>query len=228
MSTDEEVFRAWTIVVPVKGTPNAKSRLGASGEQALAIALDTVEVALRVGSVVVVVPERHAWGFAALGARVVDDPGRGVNAAVLAGAAGAGSGPTAILLGDLPALTHVELDSALARASRVPLAVVADAPGSGSVLLTSLGALPHRPAFGQGSHALHVERGYVDLPCDPDSGLRCDVDTREDLARLGGRLGARTAAAFGASGAFGAGGAGEPSGVASPRLSTPGSGTIES
>ena len=33
----------WTVVIPVKGTPDAKSRLGASAEMAMAIALDTVE-----------------------------------------------------------------------------------------------------------------------------------------------------------------------------------------
>jgi hypothetical protein len=68
----------WTVVVPVKGTSAAKSRLGASPDVAMAIALDTVEAASGAARVVVVAPPHARAGFVALGASVVDDEGDGL------------------------------------------------------------------------------------------------------------------------------------------------------
>ena len=68
----------WTVVIPVKGTPDAKSRLGASAEMAMAIALDTVEAALMVAPVIVVTSGGAAPAFATLRATVVNDAGGGL------------------------------------------------------------------------------------------------------------------------------------------------------
>lgn len=187
---------AWTIVVPVKGTATAKSRLGGDPGLARAIALDTVEAALPVGRLVVITTEAAAVDFRALGAEIVHDPGQGLSAAVLQGIAAAGPGRVAVLQGDLPALTSAELEGALQLASAVELAFVADAAGTGTTLLTALDPGRHRPAFGENSRAAHAVAGYVELYIDKTSGLRSDVDIWADLERLAGRLGRRTAEAL--------------------------------
>ena len=179
----------WTIVIPVKGTASAKSRLGGSAELALAIALDSVAAAVEVAPVVVVTP--HAEPFEELGARVVADPGSGLNGAIAAGIAAAGDGAVAVLLGDVPALRPAELAAALTAAERHPLSFVPDADGEGTVLIAALRSSDHAPAFGADSRALHLAAGYVELDVPVDSGLRRDVDTPEQLAALAGRLGPR-------------------------------------
>jgi 2-phospho-L-lactate guanylyltransferase len=186
----------WTIVVPVKGTASAKSRLGASAELALAIALDSVSAALG-HRVLVVTSPRSASPFELLGARIVPDPGGGLNAAIAAGLATAGVAPVAVLLGDVPALLPSELAVALDLAAGHRMAMVADADGTGTVLTTALEGASHRPLFGAGSRAAHLSAGYVELDVPPDSGLRRDVDTAEQLVALGGRVGPRTQAALG-------------------------------
>lgn len=184
----------WTIVIPVKGTAEAKTRLNASAELAMAIALDTAEAALAVARVVVVTSAGAAPVFARLGAAVLPDPGQGLNAAVDAGIAAAGAGPIAVLLGDLPGMTSGELAAALRAATNFPLAMVADAAGEGTVLLTALRGVDHRPAFGHGSCEAHHGAGYVRLAIPRSWGLRNDVDVPAHLDQLqrAHRLGWRT------------------------------------
>ena len=213
---------SWIVVVPVKGTPAAKSRFGGDAAHraalAEAMALDTVEAVLAtpsVSRVIVVTSTAAAPNFVALGARVVVDVGGGLNAAIglglaeageLAGAgAGAGAGVgvgsaeshTAVLLGDLPALLPAELETALDVALSHDRSIVADAAGSGTTLITALRGHSHAPAFGAGSAESHRAAGYTPLDIAADSGLRLDVDTSEELAALdAARLGPRTAAAL--------------------------------
>jgi 2-phospho-L-lactate guanylyltransferase len=186
-------------VVAVKGTAAAKSRLGASREQALAIALDTVAAAVAVADarVIVVTDQSVAPLFERLGAAVVADPGTGLNGAFRAGIMSAGGGPIACLQGDLPGLTALELSRALDAAAEHARAFVPDASGDGTVLLAARTAGDHSPLFGQGSARAHAEAGYVRLDLDDIDGLRHDVDTLEDLRALAGALGPRTARAFG-------------------------------
>jgi 2-phospho-L-lactate guanylyltransferase len=182
----------WTIVIPVKGTPSAKSRLGGSAALAHAIALDSVEAALGAGRVIVVTSASSSADFADLGAVVVRDGGGGLNAAIAQGIVAAGGSAVAVLLGDVPALQVSELAGALASAERHPLAFVPDADGDGTVLITALRAADHAPAFGPGSRAAHLAAGYVELEVPVDSGLRRDVDTAAQLAALAPRVGPRT------------------------------------
>jgi 2-phospho-L-lactate guanylyltransferase len=186
----------WVIVIPVKGTTAAKSRMDAMPGLALAIALDTVEAALAVAEVVVVTSASAAEHFEALGARVAIDAGGGLNAAALQGLAVAGAQNHAVLLGDLPALRSAELSGALKAAHAFPRALVPDAEGVGTVLITARSGAMHHPSFGEQSRAKHVEWGYVQLDVDPDSGLRRDADTRSHLQQLHARLGKRTRAAL--------------------------------
>ena len=186
----------WTVVIPVKGTVSAKSRLGASPELALAIALDTVAEALGAAKVIVVTSAAISPEFDGVGARVIPDGEAGLNAAVRQGIAAAGNGPVAVLLGDVPALRAAELAAALEVARQHPLAFVADADNDGTVLITALDPASHVPAFGVHSRAAHLAAGYLELDIPVDSGLRRDVDTPDQLLALGDRVGPRTRAAM--------------------------------
>ena len=192
----------WTIVIPVKGTALAKSRLEASAELTMAIALDTVTAALGAGHVIVVTSQAAASQFTALGAEVVPDAGGDLGDAIAQGIAAAGfSAPSAkgvaVLLGDLPALTARELSHALLLSAAHPRAMVADAENVGTVLITAQSAVAHAPAFGADSRAAHLAAGYVEIALPVSSVLRRDVDTPAQLAALAPeRLGARTRAAL--------------------------------
>jgi 2-phospho-L-lactate/phosphoenolpyruvate guanylyltransferase len=199
-------------VLPVKGGPLAKSRLGARPEVAAAIALDCLEAVLASDAVarVLVVTSDPSMRAAArtLGAHVVPEarPGAGLVPAIAAGvrvAALACAGPTAVLLADLPALLPADLDQALAAASaqlfgeRAPrMVVVPDAEGSGTVLLAGRTPADLDPAFGPNSLTEHVRRGAVRLDLDLPR-LRRDVDTPADLDQaLALGVGPRTATAL--------------------------------
>ena len=198
----------WHLVVPVKGGAAAKSRLhppaGVSrAELAFAIARDCLTAACRgmpPGRVHVVTSDPAVAAEAqSLGAWVVSDPGGGLNAAVSAGLDALSSVPrtgrhgVAVLLGDLPALVGDDLVAALAAAAAYDRAVVPDADGTGTVLLTARsGALV--PSFGVGSAGRHAAAGHRRLDLDRPR-LRTDVDDDRSLevaAALG--LGSATAA----------------------------------
>lgn len=183
----------WHVVVPVKDAELAKSRLEAPEplrrtDLARAVACDTLEaVSAAVGpdALTVVTSDAVVRDVAlALGARVVPDPGRGLNGAVAAGWQDTPEGDGsrvgwAALLGDLPALRPGDLRAALAECARHRSAVVPDAAGTGTVLLTSTVA-PPVPRFGPGSAARHEADGAAVLPLELAS-LRRDVDLAEDL-----------------------------------------------
>ncbi len=190
-------------MVPVKGTSQAKSRFGPGDNSALALAMaaDTVVAAMEADGVagVLVVTTAEASGiFDDLGAFVIVQKTAGLAAAVSLGVATAsemtepGRG-IAVLLGDLPALTSAELGAALTAARSYPLAMVADAAGDGTALITAANGATHAPAFGAGSSAAHRSAGYMPLEVSSGSGLCNDVDSAEDLARLSGRIGVHTA-----------------------------------
>lgn len=198
----------WVVVIPVKGTSESKTRLGEAEPDreslASAFARDTVASALsaeRVAEVIVVTASDAVLTMAeSLGAHPLRESGRaGLNPSIEQGIAEAQSrhhlAPVAILLGDLPALHGDELDNALRLAARHPRAMVPDAAGVGTVLTSALPGHPHDPRFGAGSRVAHRAAGYLELDIDRSSGLRQDVDTRDDLAAIESReLGAATRA----------------------------------
>lgn len=188
----------WAAVVPVKGGPLAKSRLGlpraVRSALADAFARDTVEALLggRPGMPVLVVTssaEVAAWAASA-GCRVVADPGQGLDAAVASGVRAAGdlgAAGVAVVLGDHPALRPAEVATALDAVADLPRTVVPDAEGSGTAMLTLPPGAPVRTAFGPGSARAHEALGHV-LRTPHAPGLRLDVDDAPSLAgalRLG-------------------------------------------
>jgi 2-phospho-L-lactate guanylyltransferase len=201
----------WTLVLPVKGGPRAKSRLGAAPAVAAAIALDCLDAVLAcpaVGACIVVSADVGVQRAARLAGAMVVGESRpaGLVAAIGDGLAAAGrrpwcARPAAVLLPDLPALRPEDLQSALAAAGSAlaagPLmAAVPDADGTGTVLLAARTPARLDPAFGPGSFAEHLDRGAVPLPLDLPR-LRRDVDTPADLdAALALGVGPRTRSAL--------------------------------
>ncbi|MFB2597564.1 2-phospho-L-lactate guanylyltransferase [Herbiconiux sp. P17] len=205
-----DIRQTWTVVVPVKGTAAGKTRMAPGLDQRQrmllveAFALDAVS-ALTASALVdrVIVVTDAAAGLSeslrGLGAEIVPDPGAGLNAAVVAGIEAARTRGTAVaaLLGDLPCLVTADVDDALSRASSHPRAVVPDAEGSGTTLITALPGVELVPRFGVGSAARHAEAGHVVLDVAPESTLRLDVDTEHDLAAALNRgVGPHTRAAW--------------------------------
>lgn len=198
----------WTLVLPVQRGDRAKSRLLVPGVEhaalARAIALDCLAAVRSCPAVrhriVVTSDEVVAAAATAAGDVVISDdearPGAGdangpgpdhtggLGAALGAGLAHAerryGDGRVAVLLADLPALTPGDLQIALAAARHHRLAFVADADGTGTVLLAGRARGPMPFAFGPGSAARHQSLGAVRLDLDL-ARLRRDVDTLQDL-----------------------------------------------
>lgn len=153
---------------------------------ALALALDTATAALaapEVAEVIAVTGDPGAAAaLAALGARPLPEPaGGGLNPAFAVGAAAAKDRPVAALQADLPALATGELSAALRESGGRSRRYAADAPGTGTVLLTAPAGVHLDPRFGPGSAAAHAASGAVPLAGNWPT-LRRDVDTAADLA----------------------------------------------
>ena len=203
------------LIIAVKRLDAAKSRLsalfgsGAREQVVLAMLVDTITAARAVPaveSITVVTPDELAAAAARdLGAAVVADPTPTghrdpLNNAILAActAAAPTTSNIVVLQGDLPALRSDELRDAVAAAAVHPRSFVADRLGTGTSALFAFG-VPADPRFGADSARRHRDSGAVELLGDWP-GLRCDIDTPEDLAearQLG--IGAATAAQIGSS-----------------------------
>ncbi|RAV14511.1 2-phospho-L-lactate guanylyltransferase [Mycolicibacterium sp. GF69] len=202
------------LVIAVKRLTAAKTRLapvfsGASREKVvLAMLIDTITVASAVpavGTVTVVTPDETAADAAhRLGARVLTDPtpvGHHDplnNAIASAEEQVRGETPNVVVLqGDLPALQRHELAEAITAARRHPRSFVGDRHGTGTSALFSFGVALD-PHFGPDSAQRHRRSGALELT-GAWPGLRCDIDTPDDLLVARGLgVGAATAAAIGA------------------------------
>jgi 2-phospho-L-lactate guanylyltransferase len=200
------------LVIAVKRLVAAKTRLAPIFSAAtregvvLAMLIDTVTAASAVSavqSITVVTPDDVAGDAArALGARVLADPTpaghRNPLNNAIAAAEEAVRGETSnivVLQGDLPALQPQELGEAIAAARTYPRSFVGDRHGTGTSALLALGVALD-PLFGPDSAQRHRHSGAIELT-GAWPGLRCDIDTPDDLLvarRLG--VGAATAQAI--------------------------------
>jgi 2-phospho-L-lactate guanylyltransferase len=173
----------WTVVIPVKPAAIGKSRLGLGPDVARAIALDTVAAVVACDAVTRVIVVTADAAFHPPGAELLPEhTPSGIDAAVAAGAALAGIGTArAALLGDLPSLVPEQLAAALVAAARHPRSFVPDHDGTGTTLVTATPGAELLTAFGPGSAAKHRGLGLVELSLPPDSSVRFDVDTVEQL-----------------------------------------------
>ncbi len=197
------------VIIAVKRLAAAKTRLApivstpTRASLVLAMLVDTMTAAAAVESVhsiTVITPDDAAAAAAAeLGAVTLADPTpQGHpdplnNAIVVAERAVAGRTANIVVLqGDLPALRTEELAAAITAARRHRRSFVADRHGSGTAALCAIEA-GLDPLLGADSAARHRRSGAVELT-GSWPGLRCDIDTPDDLAvarRLG--VGAATA-----------------------------------
>jgi len=199
----------WVVLLAVKPLSLAKTRLARPDRPALTLAMayDTAAAAARVESVeavLVVTDDEDARALLSPVAVVVpDSPAAGLNPALTHGAAEAArmwpEAGVAVLAADLPALRPAGLAAALALAGGHLRAVVADASGSGTVLLSASSGVRLTPVFGPQSRYRHLDEGAVDLTDllpggEVAAGLRRDVDTAADLeVAIGIGVGPQTA-----------------------------------
>ncbi|MCW2496275.1 2-phospho-L-lactate guanylyltransferase [Jatrophihabitans sp.] len=192
MGNREAATLRWTVLVPLKALPSAKSRLAATldpvahVELVEAIRADTLAAAAGAPAVARVVVVTDVPGdFDAALTVVQTEPG--LNAGLAEAAREIASrwpaDGIAALVGDLPALRPAELDAALRAAAAHPRAFVADASGTGTTLLAVTPGTALEPRFGLGSAARHAAAATA---LAAGESLRADVDTVAELetARL--------------------------------------------
>ena len=182
----------WGVVVSAKTLVRAKSRLRPlprvrKAELVAAMFEDTllaISESPRVDQLVVVTSDEILSATAAsYGASIVPDPGLGLNEAFVTGIAALRQEFRAVacLPADLPCLTGALMDATLEQAEHYDIAVVPDAAGGGSTMLTQRVARRILPRFGKDSLRRHVDIGAVPL-WSADPAVRCDVDVMGDLA----------------------------------------------
>ncbi|HYO41510.1 MAG TPA: 2-phospho-L-lactate guanylyltransferase [Nocardioidaceae bacterium] len=196
----------FAVLVPVKRTALAKSRLAGLGEElrrqlATAFALDTVTAVLSCDLVertlVVTDDSALASTLARMGAEVVPDGRSGLNGALVQAAAEMHRRDRSLALAavcaDVPALRPEELALALRAAAPDGMSFVADAERVGTTAVVAPTRDAFRPAFGAGSRRAHLDAGAFEVDAVDVPGLRRDVDDPVGLLaarRLG--LGAHT------------------------------------
>jgi len=196
-------------VLPIKSFSDAKQRLSEEltpgPRRALAEAMfSDVLVALRraksVDEVLVISRDNGAQQIAGgYGARVLDDTGRGHNAAAETGIRDAlehDYNQVLLVPGDCPMLDPDEVDRLIARGigPRPSVVIVPDRHGTGTNALLLSPPNTLTPSFGPGScqrHAQAAASAGIDHEVVEVGSLALDIDTPEDLAELGTQLGAR-------------------------------------
>jgi 2-phospho-L-lactate guanylyltransferase len=183
------------VIVAVKRLAAAKTRLApmfsAREDIVLGMLVDTLSAAARVSAVrliTVVTPDDVAASAAVqLGAQVLNDPTPPGHPDPLNNAIAEAERVVSeslanivVLQGDLPALQTQELAEAIAEARRYRRSFVADRLGTGTAALCAFGT-PLDPHFGVNSSERHRDSGAAELT-GGWPGLRCDIDTPEDLA----------------------------------------------
>ena len=191
------------IVVPFRGA-SGKRRLNVPdefrSELALAMLGDVLVACVAVGRTLLVTGDDAARALALdLGAAIVDDPGGGQGPAVAAGLELVQDLPVLIVNADLPCVVPHDVRTLAGTAELGALGLVEAEDGTTNAL-----ALPRpllfAPLYGAGSadrFRAHAEANGVTAIASVIPNLADDVDTLEDLTRIGFRAGPRTQAVIG-------------------------------
>jgi 2-phospho-L-lactate/phosphoenolpyruvate guanylyltransferase len=165
----------WQAVVPIREGAG-KSRL--QEDLTAVFARDTLEALLANSEIdLTFVVGRD---FPELPVTHVDDPGGGLNAAIVQ-ALKLTTGPTLVVLGDLPTLRSEDLYPIFDQASLVATGFVPDHTGSGTTMITiNTDQIPSLH-FGADSASKFAAAGFIELSASDHA--RCDIDTQEDLLR---------------------------------------------
>jgi 2-phospho-L-lactate guanylyltransferase len=186
-----------TVVVPFRSGGKSRLPAGLRVEVALAMLGDVLEAAAGAGERVRLVTDDAAAALVAgdLGVEVVDDPGGGQGPAVQAALAGV-DGVCLVVNADVPRVRPSDL-TALAIPPRGGAVALVAAPDGTTNALGLPYAEVFQPLYGPGSagqfraHASALGLVLHDLALP---NLQDDVDTMDDLRRIGPRAGARTRA----------------------------------
>ena len=187
-----------TVVVPFRGA-EGKSRLGRLRREARetlahAMLADVVDACLAIGPTVVVAPEGTPIGEAIARPRPGRRPGSGRPRRARRGRGRRTAAPPYLVVNaDLPCVTARDLFTLAGAVPDGGLAVAAAADGTTNALALSSPDV-FAPVYGPGSAARFAALApsrTVDAP-----NLVDDVDTVDDLERLGGRVGPHTRAAL--------------------------------
>jgi 2-phospho-L-lactate guanylyltransferase len=191
------------ILVPFRG-PSGKRRLDVPeefrSELALAMLGDVLAACVAAGRTLLVSGADAARALGEdLGAEVADDPGGGQGPAVAAALEHVQDLPVLVVNADLPCVVPHDLRTLAGMAELGALGLVEAADGTTNAL-----ALPRpglfAPLYGAGSaerFRAHAEANGVTAIAAVIPNLADDVDTLEDLTRIGLRAGPRTQAAIG-------------------------------
>jgi 2-phospho-L-lactate guanylyltransferase len=191
------------IVVPFRGE-SAKQRLDASdairSKLALAMLGDVLTACVATGRTLLVTQDADARTLAAeLGAEIVDDPGGGQGPAVAAALERVDNGAVLVLNADLPCVVPHDIRTLAGAAELGALGLVEADDGTTNALALPRASL-FAPLYGSdsaGRFRAHAEANGVAAVVAAIPNLADDVDTLEDLARIGLRAGPRTQAAIG-------------------------------
>jgi 2-phospho-L-lactate guanylyltransferase len=191
------------IVVPFRGE-SGKQRLDApdSVRAALSLAMlgDVLAACVVTGRTFVVTGDEAARAVAdELGAEPVDDPGGGQGAAVAAGLARVEDGAVIVVNADVPCVVPHDLRTFAGPAELDAVGLAEAEDGTTNALVLPRASL-FSPLYGEGSAGrfrTHFDAEGVIAISAAIPNLRDDVDTMEDLHRLGLRAGPRTQAALG-------------------------------
>lgn len=191
------------IVVPFRGE-SAKQRLDFPDEirskLALAMLGDVLTACAATWPTLLVTNDADARALAdELEVEVVDDPGEGQGQAVAAALEHVGDGPVLVVNADLPCVVPHDLRTLAGAAELGALGLVEAADGTTNALALPRASL-FAPLYGARSAERfrgHAEGHGVTAVAATIPNLADDVDTLEDLARIGFRAGPRTQTAIG-------------------------------
>lgn len=191
------------IVVPFRGA-SGKQRLDAPSELraklGLAMLGDVLTACVATGRTFCVTSDSAARVLAEeLGAEPVDDPGGGQGAAVAAGLRRIDNGAAIVVNADLPCVVPHDLRTLAGPAELGAVGLVEAEDGTTNALVLPRPSL-FAALYGEGSakrFRKHFDTQGVLAISAAIPNLSDDVDTMEDLQRIGLRAGPRTQAALG-------------------------------
>jgi len=183
--------RSLAAIVPVKAISRAKTRLRLPEEERIACVEEMIRTTLRalagaesVSRILVVTGDPAAAALAeGFGAKVVADPGAGLNGACRAGLAAVAGEAALLVHADFLRLSAADVDRLVADSpeDRIGLLPCKDLDGTNAVILPAGAAFT--PEYGPGSFARHRaqagERGVV----LSNAALAQDIDSADDLRR---------------------------------------------
>ncbi|HEX4931428.1 MAG TPA: NTP transferase domain-containing protein [Gaiellaceae bacterium] len=191
------------IVVPFRGE-SGKQRLDVPEELRATLALamlgDVLTAGVATGRTLLVTGDTAARELGSeLGAELVDDPGGGQGPAVAAALEQVENGVVLVLNADVPCVVPHDLRTFAGAAELGAFGLVEAEDGTTNALALPRASL-FAPLYGAGSadrFRAHAEARGVAAVAAAIPNLADDVDTLEDLAKIGLRAGPRTQTAIG-------------------------------